>query len=104
MKAGSRKKAIQKAKDHAKVPRQSKGGERIDINELSESSRGKKWGEMRYRNAESLGARNPKGKNYWMEHPGGHPDAGLPGVPKHHEGGHVHSVNNAGEEIVFIWK
>ena len=47
---------------------------------------------------------NPNGKNKWFEHPDGHPDAGLPGVPDHHSGGHIHSTNANGEEIIFTWK
>lgn len=42
-------------------------------------------------------------KNKWFEHPDGHPDAGQPGVPKHHESGHIHSVNPKGEEVIFTW-
>ena len=104
VKTRSRKDAIQKAKDHAKVPRQSKGGKPIGINELNESSRGKRWRVMKSNNVENLGAKNPRGKNQWMEHPDGHPDAGKEGVPKHHGAGHIHSINQTGEEVIFIWE
>jgi hypothetical protein len=51
-----------------------------------------------------LGRRNAlPGKNYYFEHTDGHPDAGQPGIPKHHDSGHIHAVNPKGEEIVFTW-
>ena len=103
IKAKSRRKAISLAKDHAKVPRVSKGGENIGINDLNPTSRGKNWSQMKSAGVENLGRKNPKGKNYWFEHPDPHPDAGSPGVPKHHESGHIHSVNSKGEEIIFTW-
>jgi hypothetical protein len=96
----SRKKAIQKAKDFSKVPRKSKGGEDILIDELRESSRGNFWKRMMARGAKILGKRNPKGKNKWMEHPDGHPN--KPG-PKHHRSGHVHATNPKGEEKIFLY-
>ncbi len=35
--------------------------------------------------------------------PDGHPDAGLPDIPKHHGSGHIHAVNPKGEEMIFTW-
>lgn len=58
---------------------------------------------MKSSGAKSLGQKNAKGKNYWFEHPDGHPDAGSIGVPKHHESGHIHSVNSKNEEIIITW-
>ncbi|MBN6075087.1 hypothetical protein HYE60_07500 [Aggregatibacter actinomycetemcomitans] len=75
-KVSSRNKAIQQAKEHAQVPRNSRGGQDIPIEDL---------------------------KNYWMEHPDGHPDAGQPGIPAHHGSPHIHAVNSKGEEKIFTW-
>ena len=58
---------------------------------------------MKADGAKKLGRENPNGKNYWFEHPDGHPDAGLPGIPEHHGSGHIHAVNLKGEEMIFIW-
>ncbi len=97
----SRKEAIDKAKNHSQVPRKSKGGEEIGLNDLNPTSRGKNWQQMKGKGAKKLGQRNPNGKNQWMEHPDGHPDAGQPNVPKHHDSGHVHSTNRKGDTKIF---
>ena len=99
----SRRQALSQAKEHAGVPRLSKGGQNIEMNELNASSRGTNWSQMKQRGATSLGRSNKYGKNKWMEHPDGHPDAGAPGVPEHHSSGHIHSTNANGEEIIFTW-
>jgi len=103
IKASSRKKAIQKAKEFSQVPRVSKGGKDIPLEKLNSSSRGAKWNRMKADGAKKLGRENPNGKNYWFEHPDGHPDAGLPDIPKHHGSGHIHAVNPKGEEMIFTW-
>lgn len=71
----------------------SKGGRPIGTEALNETSRGENWSKMKAAGGTKLGMENPNGKNKWFEHPDGHPDAGLPGVPAHHGGGHVHSIN-----------
>ena len=104
---GSRGKAISKAKNHASVPSPRKGGEAIPLDKLKESSRGKNWNKMKENGATSIGAKkkgSEKGKSEWMDHPDGHPDAGKPGVPKHHGQGHVHATNSKGQEIIIPYK
>nr|WP_237712659.1 RHS repeat-associated core domain-containing protein [Dickeya zeae] len=103
VKAKSRRDAITQAKDHAQVPRVSKGGQDIEINRLNEDSRGENWSKMKSSGATKLGRENPQGKNYWFEHPDGHPDAGQPNIPEHHGSGHVHAVNPKGEKVIFVW-
>ena len=103
VRAKSRSDAIRQAKEHSQVPRDSRGGQDIGIDELKDSSRGDNWEKMKADGATKLGRKNANGKNYWFEHPDGHPDAGQPGIPKHHDSGHIHSVNSKGEEVVFIW-
>ena len=73
------------------------------MEDLNDSSRGKNWNEMKSRGARSLGRERVKGEHVF-EHPDGHPDAGQPGIPKHHDSGHIHAVNSKGEEVVFTWK
>lgn len=58
---------------------------------------------MKSKKATKLGREYKYGPNKWFEHPDGHPDAGLPNIPKHHDSGHVHSVNSKGEEVIFTW-
>jgi RHS repeat-associated protein len=103
VKAKSRNDAIRQAKEHAKVPRKSRGGQEIEIDRLNDSSRGKNWEKMKANGGKKLGMENPNGKNYWFEHPDGHPDAGQPNIPKHHDSGHIHSVDSNGVEKIFTW-
>jgi len=103
VKAKSRNDALKQAQAHAQVPRVSRGGRNIGIDELNPTSRGRAWSEMKSDGGKSLGRENRYGKNKWFEHPDGHPDAGQPSVPKHHESGHIHSVNPKGEEVIFTW-
>ncbi|SCZ74349.1 RHS repeat domain-containing protein, partial [Photorhabdus luminescens] len=103
VKAKSRNDAIRQAKNHAQVPRNSRGGQDIGIDELNASSRGDNWGKMKAEGGKKLGRRNPNGKNNWFEHPDGHPDAGQPGIPEHHSGGHIHAVDPKGVERIFVW-
>ncbi|WP_141675363.1 hypothetical protein [Gilliamella apicola] len=56
-------------KDHAKVPRLSKGDKNIVINDLNPTNRSKNWLQLRSTGVENLGRKNPKSKNYWLEHP-----------------------------------
>ncbi|MCG8208381.1 RHS repeat domain-containing protein [Tenacibaculum finnmarkense] len=100
----TRKQAISKAKNFAKVPRLSKGGEKINMNDLNPSSRGRNWEKMKADGATNVGNRNPNGRNQWMEHPDKHPDAGEPNVPAHHSQGHVHATNKKGATKVFPYK
>ncbi|WP_110948405.1 RHS repeat-associated core domain-containing protein [Pseudomonas bohemica] len=101
--ARNRRHAYSLAKNHAQVPRLSRGGDIIDIDRVNDSSRGENWNQMKLRGARSVGREHKdKGVSYF-EHPDGHPDAGKPGIPKHHESGHIHAVNSKGEQIVFTW-
>ena len=101
--AKSRRDAITQAKNHAQVPRNSRGGRDIEINRLNEDSRGDSWSKMKSNGATKLGQENPRGKNHWFEHPDGHPDAGQPGIPEHHGSGHVHAVSPKGDKAIFVW-
>ncbi|MGG7670775.1 hypothetical protein ACQ4OC_19350, partial [Yersinia sp. J1] len=103
IKAKSRNDALRQAQNHAQVPRVSRGGQDISLNDLNPTSRGDKWGKMKADGAQKLGRRNPNGKNQWFEHPDGHPDAGMPNIPKHHDSAHIHSINTKGEEVIFTW-
>ncbi|TGD03849.1 hypothetical protein C9F06_17060 [Salmonella enterica subsp. enterica serovar Wilhelmsburg] len=103
VKAKSRNDALRQAKQHAQVPRISRGGENIGLDDLNPSSRGVNWGKMKAEGGQSLGRRNPNGKNQWFEHPDGHPDAGQPGIPEHHSGGHIHAIDPKGNEVIFTW-
>ncbi|WP_084935436.1 RHS repeat-associated core domain-containing protein [Pantoea rwandensis] len=99
----NRKAAIRAAKEHAQVPRVSRGGEPIDIDKLRPNSRGETWANMKSEGGKKLGMENPKGKNEWFEHPDGHPDAGQPGIPAHHSSGHIHAISPKGIKKVFTW-
>ena len=101
--AKGRKDALRRAQQHAQVPRISRGGEDIELNRLNESSRGVGWAKMKANGAKKLGRRNPKGNNKWSEHPDGHPDAGQPKAPKHHDSGHIHATDTTGKKVVFTW-
>lgn len=94
--------AYKLAQAHAQVPRIAKGGRNITMDDLSDSSRGRNWNEMKSRGARSLGRGRVKAEHVF-EHPDGHPDAGLPGIPKHHDAAHIHAVNSKGEELAFTW-
>ena len=105
IKAKNRRDALIQARDHAKVPRKSRGGIAISIDDLHETSRGREFSERKSKGVKSLGAKNGHNHtNYWMEHPDGHSDAGNPGIPEHHGRGHIHSINTKGEHIVYIWE
>ena len=105
IKAKNRRDALIQARDHAKVPRQSRGGIAIPIDELLETSRGREFSERKSRGVKSLGAKNSHNtSNYWMEHPDGHSDAGNPGIPEYHGRGHIHSINTKGEHFIYIWE
>lgn len=71
-------------------------GEYISLDDLNVTSRGANWGKMKANGKQSLGRRNPNGKNHWFEHPNGHPDAGQTVIPEHHSSGHVHAVDPKG--------
>ncbi|HCB3588297.1 PAAR-like domain-containing protein [Citrobacter koseri] len=103
VKAKSRNDALRQAQQHAQVPRISRGGENIGLDDLNLTSRGNNWGKMKANGGQSLGRRNPNGKNQWFEHPDGHPDAGQAGIPEHHSGGHIHAIDPKGNEVIFTW-
>ncbi|EAB9928857.1 hypothetical protein D7O28_22680, partial [Salmonella enterica subsp. enterica] len=103
VKAQNRNDALRQAKQHAQVPRISRGGENIGLDDLNPSSRGVNWAKMKAEGGQSLGRRNPNGKNQWFEHPDGHPDAGQSGIPEHHSGGHIHAIDPKGNEVIFTW-
>jgi len=103
VKAKSRNDALRQAQQHAQVPRISRGGENISLDDLNVTSRGENWGKMKANGGQSLGRRNPNGKNHWFEHPDGHPDAGQTGIPEHHSNGHVHAIDPKGNEVIFTW-
>lgn len=98
----SRNQAQTKAKDHSKVPRESKGGENIGMDKLNKSSQGKNYRKMKENGANSLGRKNPNGKNYYMEHPDGHNSNS--GKASHHNSGHFHSTNANGETKIYKYK
>ncbi|WP_268801098.1 RHS repeat-associated core domain-containing protein [Pseudomonas huanghezhanensis] len=101
--ARSRSHAYLLAKKHAQVPRVSRGGIEISIDSVKETSRGRNWSEMKSRGAKVTGRKYlPDGRSY-SEHPDAHPDAGQPGIPKHHDSGHIHAINSKGEELAFTW-
>lgn len=103
VKAKNRNDALRQTKQHAQVPRISRGGENIGLDDLNPSSRGVNWAKMNAEGVQSLGRRNPNGKNQWLKHPDGHPDAGQPGIPEHHSGGHIHAIVPKGNEVIFTW-
>lgn len=103
IKAKSRNDALRRARQYAQVPRISRGGENIAMEDLNLTSRGVNWNMIKADKGQSLGRRNPNGKNYWFEHPDAHSDAGKPGVPKHHSFGHIHAVDPKGNEAIFTW-
>ena len=103
-KGKTKKEVIRKLKDHAKVPRQSKGGEPIPANFLNKNSRGPNYLEIITKgthngNAPSIGMRNPYGENYYVIHPDGHQD--LPDQ-KWHNDFHGHAKNSKGEELIVM--
>ncbi|RYD50524.1 MAG: hypothetical protein EOP52_13950 [Sphingobacteriales bacterium] len=108
----SRNEALKKAKDHAQVPRNGRGGEDIPMGGdkgVNETSRGKNWEQQKADGATRSGRRgiDKNGDatgNSWQEHLDGHPDAGQKGVPEHHGSGHFHSTNRAGESRVIPYR
>jgi len=103
IKARSRNEVFRLAKEYAQVPRISRGGLNISLDDLKVTSRGENWEKMKAAGGQKLGRRNPSGKNEWFEHPDGHPDAGEPGIPDYHSGGYIHAIDPQGNEKVFTW-
>ncbi len=99
--ATSRRKAMDRAQEHAKVKRGSKGGEEIPVSDLNTSSRGRNAAEIQSRGG-NLGRKDDTGASVF-DHPDGHPDAGKPGVPPHHAEPHVHGKNSKGEEVIVTY-
>ncbi|MCS2154605.1 DUF6531 domain-containing protein [Scandinavium goeteborgense] len=103
IKVSSRNEALKRAQEYAQVPRVSRGGQNITLEDLRVGSRGGNWTKMKAEGGKTLGRRNPAGKNEWFEHPDGHPDAGQLGIPDYHSGGHIHAIDPHGNEQVFTW-
>ena len=103
--AASRTIAIRIAKQFAQVPRLSKtnaGGkpisEKIPLDDLNKSSRGKNWNELNKKGAD-LGRRSKCGKCEYMDHPDGHPDEDA----AHHKPPHIHAKNKKGQKIIITY-
>jgi RHS repeat-associated protein len=103
IKVSSRNEALKRAQEYAQVPRVSRGGQNITLEDLRVGSRGGNWTKMKAEGGKTLGRRNPAGKNEWFEHPDGHPDAGQLGIPDYHSGGHIHAIDPHGNEQIFTW-
>ncbi|WP_276529609.1 RHS repeat domain-containing protein, partial [Lelliottia aquatilis] len=103
LKVDSRNEALRRAHEYSQVPRVSRGGQDIKLDDLKASSRGENWAKMKSEGGKKLGRRNPTGKNEWFEHPDGHPDAGQSGIPDYHSDGHIHAIDPKGNEQIFTW-
>ncbi|MDI1434916.1 RHS repeat-associated core domain-containing protein [Polyangium sorediatum] len=104
--------AKSRAAEFAQVPRVSRGGVEIPVQNLNQSSRGENFQALNIRSSNrvaegksplSLGRAKigPTGlrEQYWELHPDGHPDDPT---PVHHNYPHVHARNAAGDERVFV--
>jgi len=98
--ANSRRSAMKKGQRYAQVPRKSKGGEDIQMNELNSSSRGENYNSIKKAGGTNLGRRDPNSKAKVMDHPDGHNDNNAP----HHNSPHVHAVDKSGKEIIIKYK
>ncbi|SEU12998.1 RHS repeat domain-containing protein, partial [Pseudomonas graminis] len=101
----SRRSAMKKAQEHAQVPRVSKGGSDIVMDDLHPSSRGVNCACLKSRGITTLGrwSGTENKKFFVFDHPDGHPDLVGPGQPEHHERPHVHGKNKKGEMIIFTY-
>lgn len=95
--------ARRKAKDLAKVPRESRGGVKIPASTLNKSSRGPKYYDMLAHKPHtgqehSIGMRNPYSVNYYEIHRDNH--LGTPG--EHHNKYHVHGVTPNGQKFLVV--
>lgn len=99
------RKGMQIAKDFAKVPRVSRGGQPIYAREINPTSRGRNYNNMLSQQSCNgrngyMGMRNPYGVNYYEIHPDGH--LNLPGQ-QHHNFAHIHATNPKGEKLTVIY-
>ena len=100
----SRRRAIRKAQQHAQVPRESKGGQVINHNDLNIESRGINHAQNQADGAKNLGRLDPYSKAYYMDHPDGHHHQIGPNFPEHHSKPHVHAVNSKGLKLIITYK
>ena len=100
IKANNRRGALKKGQQHAQVPRKSKGGEDIPMNELNPSSRGKNYNKIKESGGTNLGRRDTNSKSSVMDHPDGHNDNNA----AHHKSPHVHATNKKGESIIIEYE
>ena len=94
----SRRRALDAAQDHAQVPRESKGGEKIGWDDLN--NKGENTARIRSEGGADRGRRDPQTGARFEDHPDGHPH--LPG-PAHHDSPHVHAVDANGKEIIVTY-
>nr|WP_274603708.1 RHS repeat-associated core domain-containing protein [Pseudomonas lutea] len=99
----SRKSAMQKAQQHAQVPRVSRSGKDIPMDRLNPTSRGVNCACLKQRGVTSLGRESKDESFYVFDHPDGHAGLTGPGQPDHHASPHVHAVNKKGVLIVFTY-
>ncbi|TRX72846.1 RHS repeat-associated core domain-containing protein [Pseudomonas mangiferae] len=99
----NRREALNKASDHAKVPRVSKGGTEYKMGDLNEKSRGGNCNCLKQMGVDSLGRYDEKTGAEFFDHPDGHPDMTGPGQPIHHKSPHVHAKNGKGENLIFTY-
>ena len=95
--ASNRRKALKEAQKHAQVPRISRGGVDIPLNELRPSSRGANYEKIKKAGATNIGRRDPNSKAEVMDHPDGHDDNNA----THHNSPHVHAVDRKGIEVII---
>ena len=94
----SRRRAMDRAQEHAQVPRTSRGGETIGFDDLN--TQGANSARIRGEGATNRGRRDTNSSARFEDHPDGHPT--TPG-PEHHDSPHVHGVNRQGEEIIVTY-
>jgi hypothetical protein len=94
----SRRRAMDRAQNHAQVPRTSRGGEEISFDDLN--TQGSNSARIRGEGATNRGRRDSNSSARFEDHPDGHPT--TPG-PDHHNWPHVHGVNKNGDEIIVTY-
>jgi RHS repeat-associated protein len=94
----SRRRAMDKAQEHAQVPRTSRGGEEIGFDDLN--TQGANSARIRGEGATNRGRRDTNSSARFEDHPDGHP--ATPG-PDHHNSPHVHGVDRSGDEIIVTY-
>lgn len=101
----SRRRALQRAQQHAQVP--SAGRKITPFDALNEDSRGRNFNELQSDGASGLGWRSVDKDGNTLasvfDHPDGHPTMVGPPHPPHHAYPHIHAVNIHGEEVVITY-